>query len=269
MLKLPASTVNTVQSNGEKHRRRRRAESDRTRQTPTKVGYAEEFSTFNRFEHSIGDHRSSRGVKHLYSNDENYFDCPSSRSAIIDDEHRAIVELESEIQLVKQSLHSLYHEIKGEHKRRRRHHEKPSNNNQVVTDQSNRKSKQQQQSTKKPETSDEIMRRCLKEKEKCYRNIQDNLFILKNLDNVMSILRSDDDEAQNVWQMKAIWERHQFFSHTKKMSSLVQIGPLGGLLISIIANNDFLVNFSISPVLIEERNCWIINYFNYTHQWTA
>lgn len=199
MLKLPASTVNTGQSNGEKHRRRRRAESDRTRQTPAKVCYAEEFSTFNhRFEHStIGDHRSSRGVKHLYSNDENYFECPSSRSAIIDDEHRAIVELESEIQLVKQSLHSLYKEIRGEHKRRRRHHEKPSNNNQVVTDQSNRKSKQQQ-STKKPETSDEIMNRCLKERDKCYRNIQDNLFILKNLDRVMSILRSDDDEAQNV-----------------------------------------------------------------------
>lgn len=197
MLKLPASTVNTVQSNGEKHRRRHRAESDRPRQTSTKVGYAEEFSTFNRFEHStIGDHRSSRGVKYLYS-DENYFDCPSSRSAIIDDEHRAIVELESEIQLVKQSLHSLYHEIKDERKRRRRHHEKPSNNNQAVTDQSNRKFKQQQ-STKKPETSDEIMRRCLQEKEKCYRNIHDNLFILKNLDRVMSILRSDDDEAQNV-----------------------------------------------------------------------
>lgn len=146
----------------------------------------EQFYNSNRVKnHHIGDCCAIQWASavNIYQN-ETY----STSSSTLFDEERALIEIESEIAEVKESLQSLYQEVNCNVARKGKPTKYHVNN---VIDQSNQKFKNTKKNAMKSEKSDEIIR-CEKEKQKCYRIIEKNLFILKSLDRVISILRRDE-----------------------------------------------------------------------------
>lgn len=162
--------------NIEQHKSRKHI--DRQRRMP-EVCRKQIFNS-NRFN---GDWRPS--ATYLHQNDTYSIVSQST----LNDDILALYEIESDIAEVKQSLQSLYQEVNSNNVNRK---VKPTKNHfNDVIDQSNQKFKNPKKKEKKSEKSEEIMR-CEQRKLRCHKIIEQNMFILKNLDHVISTLRRDD-----------------------------------------------------------------------------